>query len=192
MKNNNKDVLRQSSRAKRNSFGDEFIKKASKGACDILINTREFLLADTILIYYPIKNEISPLPIIKLAHKLSKSVAFPLCDKKSRTLSFKSVLELNELKETELGLFEPSEDALDARITKNTLCIVPALCFSKKGDRLGYGVGYYDRFLHDFEGISAGFSYSELVFDAIPCEEHDIALDMIVTESEVLYIAEEN
>ena len=189
---NSKDNLRQSSRAKRNRFGDEYIRCASERACDLILKTREFADAATILLYYPIKNEISPLPLMEKALKIGKSVAFPVCDKENRMLIFKKATSLSDLKQADFGLFEPNEHCTSATLDENTLCIVPALLFSKDGYRLGYGGGYYDRFLKNFKGISAGLCYNELLCDSLPHEAHDIPLDIIISDCEVLYIVKKN
>jgi 5-formyltetrahydrofolate cyclo-ligase len=188
----NKDNLRQSSRAKRNRFGDEYIRCASDHACDLILKTREFSSAKTILIYYPIKNEISPLPLMEKALQMGKSVAFPVCDKENRMLIFKKATSISEMKEADFGLLEPNECCTTVTPDENTLCIVPALLFSRDGYRLGYGGGYYDRFLKNFNGISAGLCYDELLYDSLPHEMHDIQLDMIISDCEVLYIVKKN
>lgn len=192
MNNTSKNELRQKYRALRDSFGEEFIEKASRSACESLIKCKEFMDAETILLYYPIKNEISPLPLFEMCLKMGTTVAFPTCQKENSTLVFKKVTTLGELLRSNFGLFEPNENCEIISLTKNTLCIVPALVFSRSGHRLGYGKGYYDRFLADFNGVSVGLSYSTFVLDEIPHDKHDIPLDMIITESEVFKIAQKN
>lgn len=192
MNTTNKNELRQKYRALRDSFGEDFIKQASALACQKLINSPEFLNADTILLYYPTKNEISPLPIFDVCLKMGKTVAFPVCQKESTTLLFRKISALDELFLSSFGILEPTSDCEQITPNEKTLCIVPALLFSQNGHRLGYGKGYYDRFLKNFKGTSAGLSYSSLVLKSLPYDEHDIPLNMIVTESEVLKIAQKN
>ena len=187
-----KNELRQKYRALRDSFGEEFINKASYSTSNNLQKIEEFVKADIVLLYYPTKNEISPLPLFEICLKMGKTVAFPVCQKESTTLMFKKVTSLDMLSPSSFGIFEPNEECEIIIPTEKTICITPALLFSKKGHRLGYGKGYYDRFLKDFNGISVGFSYSDCVLDFIPHDAHDIPLDMIITESEVLKIAQEN
>lgn len=184
----NKNELRQKYRALRDSFGEKFIDRASKLACENLVNCKEFISADMILLYYPIKNEISTKPIFELCLKMGKTVAFPVCQKNTSALLFKKISSLDSLTQSCFGLFEPNESCKTVSPTEKTFCIVPALAFSRDGHRLGYGKGFYDRFLADFKGKSAGFSYSALLCDTLPQDEHDIPLNIIVTESEVLYI----
>ena len=187
-----KNELRQKYRALRDSFGEEFINKASYSTSKNLQKIEEFVKADIVLLYYPTKNEISPLPLFEICLKMGKTVAFPVCQKESTTLMFKKVTSLDMLSPSSFGIFEPNEECEIIIPTEKTICITPALLFSKDGHRLGYGKGYYDRFLKDFNGIAVGFSYSACVLDSIPHDTYDIPLDMIITESEVLKIAQEN
>ena len=186
-----KKQLRKTAKDLRSKITDDVARKMSECACRRLIECEEFDLADILLIYYPIKNEISPLPLIEAARTRGKHVAFPLCVKEQNTLTFKFA-DVTELVRSDFGLFEPQKNAESAEPTEKTLCIVPALMFSKNGIRLGYGGGYYDRFLKDFSGKKIGLSYSSLLVDKLDREEHDIPLDMIITESEVLRIAQKD
>lgn len=188
----NKNELRQKYRLVRNTFGEEFVKEASELACQNLAKSEAFVNADTVLLYYPIKNEISPLPLFELCLKMGKEIAFPVCQNETSTLEFRKILSLDELSPSCFGILEPNSSCKIANPNKNTLCLVPAIAFSKSGHRLGYGKGFYDRFLSNFEGVSTGFSYSALVLDTLPHKEHDIPLNMIVTESEVMYFAKKN
>lgn len=192
MNTKKKTELRQKYRALRDSFGEEFINKSSRIACQNLANCKEFIVADTVLLYYPIKNELSSLPMLELCLKMGKAVGFPVCQKESSSLIFKRVTSLDSLAVGSFELLEPDESCEILIPTKDTICIVPALAFSKSGHRLGYGKGFYDRFLANFTGTSVGFSYSEFVCDELPHDEHDIPLNMIVTEREVLRIAYKN
>lgn len=187
-----KNELRQKYRALRDSFGEEFIEKASVSACERLVKSKAFLDADTVLLYYPINKEISPLPLFNICLKMGKNVAFPVCQTKESTLIFKKIASFDSLVPSVFGLCEPKEACNLVNPTEKTLCVVPAISFSSDGHRLGYGKGYYDRFLKNFNGISVGFSYSALVCDSLSHEAHDIPLDMIITESEVLYIDKKN
>ena len=183
-----KKELRQKFRAMREGFDEEFIKNASAKACENLLATKEFVNADAVLLYYPIKNEMSPIGVFEVAKKLGKSIGFPVCAD-AHSLIFRKVEDLNDLSLSKNGLFEPNESCEALNTDENTICIVPAIAFSKTGHRLGWGGGYYDRFLKNFKGASVGISYSATLVDALPCNEHDIPLNMIITESEVHYFA---
>ncbi|MGM9632627.1 MAG: 5-formyltetrahydrofolate cyclo-ligase [Eubacteriales bacterium] len=185
----NKTELRQKCLALRNSFGEDFIMRASEKICRIIAQSAEFESADTVLLYYPIRNELSVCSLLQSAQKLGKKVGFPACDKANRTLTFREITNLCDLESGSYGIFEPGADMPEISATECTLCIVPGVAFSRKGERLGYGAGYYDRFLADFRGKSIGICASELLFDTLPNDEYDIPIDIIITESEVLHRA---
>ena len=189
---NNKIELRSYYRALRNSFSTDFVKEASRLSCELLVKTDEFSKADTVLLYYPINNEISPLEIFEKAQNAGKTVGFPRCDAQNTSLTFCKVTDLNQLKIGHFGLPEPDESCERIICNEKTLVLVPALLFSESGHRLGYGKGYYDRFLRDFEGVSIGLSYSKTLCASLQHEEHDVPLDMIITEREVLDLAQKN
>ena len=184
---NNKQKLRQKCREIRDSFGENLIERASLDACSLFLQTEEFKQADTIFLYYPIKNEISVLPIIREAKKMGKKIAFPICYTKNNTLCFRIIDSISELSPSHFGISEPPPTNEAPSPTKSSVALIPGLAFSKNGHRIGYGKGYYDRFLQDFKGISIGFTYSKLLLDYIPHDLHDIPLKMLITESEVLY-----
>ena len=78
---------------------------------------------------------------------------------------------------------------IPARIGISALCIVPGTAFDLKGNRTGYGGGYYDRFLSREKDVTpAGICYSPLIFDTVPSEPHDISVDYIITEKGIINI----
>ena len=82
--------------------------------------------------------------------------------------------------------FFASADAPIAQITRATLCVVPALAFDRSGYRLGYGGGYYDRLLAEFCGRTVGLFYHEFLQDELPRGIYDRAVELLITEKEVL------
>ena len=141
-----------------------------------------FLKADVILGFYPLRGEPDVLPILRLALSLGKQLALPLCHTESSTMTFHLVSSLEDTEPGSFGIREPSADKPILTDFSNALCFVPALCFDRRGHRIGYGKGYYDRFLADYNGESVGVTYEELLFDRLPCEPTDKAIPMIITE----------
>ncbi len=150
----------------------------------------EYTNADTLLIYSPIKGEpdLSALALLALLEK--KKVAFPISDPETLTLTFKRVKRPLKLHEGPYGILQPYDKARNVRITQKTLCIVPALSFDLRGHRLGYGKGYYDRFLADFKGISLGAVYDDMLTRRLPADDTDVPVDIVITETGVLYANE--
>ena len=180
-----KNELRSKAIKNRGALDEKYRQDAEQKAIWHLISTKEFSRADKILLYYPVKSEADPLPLIEIAFELGKKVAFPKCNKDDLTMRFFEISSRNDLSLGAYNIPEPKEDLDKLVCDERTLCVVPALLYSRDGHRLGWGKGYYDRFLADFGGASVGFTYDGFVVDELPYGEHDRRLDMIITEKGV-------
>lgn len=157
--------------------------------CDYIINSVSFRYADTLLMFCPTEDEINILPVFEAAIRNGKRVAFPKCFGKG-IMKFFYVDDLSLMKEGRYGIKTP-EEGEEFTFSVHPLCIVPSLSATKKGTRLGYGGGFYDRFLHKFDGISMCVQYDELVTDELPQEKrYDKKFDILVTESGVCVIGQ--
>ena len=168
-----------------------------KGKKDFLIcrNVLEsdlFKKSNPILCYYPLDNEISTLPILEAALKCGKKTALPYCTDDNGNMEFYYINSLDDLRIGSYDIMEPDilncEKVLDF---SGSLCIVPAFSFDKKGFRLGYGKGYYDRFLKKFTFNSIGLCYNSFLSDSLPADEHDIAVQYIATEDKITLCKED-
>lgn len=156
--------------------------------CDFVINSMSFKYADTVLMFCPTNEEIDITPVFEAAIRAGKRVAFPKC-LADGIMKFFYVDDLSLLKEGKYGIKAP-EGGEGFTASPHALCIVPSLAATKDGTRLGYGRGFYDRFLHKFEGISMCVQYDEFVTESLPQEKrYDKKFDVLVTESEV-YVVE--
>lgn len=147
-----------------------------------------FRFAKIVLLYAPINSEIDILPIAREALKQGKQVAFPRSNTADHTMTYHFVQDLSELKSGALGIPEPSADApvydpvIDGR---DAVCFVPALIYDVGGYRVGYGGGYYDRYLRAFKGSKVGLIYSDLIVKRVPRGRFDIKVDIMLTEKNV-------
>lgn len=82
------------------------------------------------------------------------------------------------------GIWEPSEEAVLLSKADIDLALVPAVCYDRRGYRLGFGGGYYDRWLKDFSGRTVGLCRRSLLQEQVPIEEHDARVDVVLTEQE--------
>ena len=171
---------------KRRTLTDSYLTESNSKICEHLL--REILahVADTVLTFSPIGNEPDLDPLARELMARDIAVAFPVSCTNDTHLEFFTVSDLSELRDGAYGIKEPSQNAPRAVCTRRTVCIVPALSFDKRGMRIGYGKGYYDRFLSEFEGLSIGVVFSEMLSDTVPHDEHDIPVDMIITEGGVI------
>ena len=152
-----------------------------------VIACQEYKSADVILIYYSVRSEVDTLKIIDNALKNGKKVALPKCTDVSGEMVFYLINDMQKsLVNGKFSLIEPDISLCEkVIITEKTLCIVPALSFDKSGNRLGYGGGYYDRYFIGFKGKDVGLCYEDCLCDDLPCGEHDIKVNMIVTDKRI-------
>ncbi len=169
-------------------------KVRKKKSCDILskiLTLSAYNNCDTVLTYMSFGSEVDTAELILRALKDGKKVALPVSEYASLQLSFYEISTLSELAAGYKGILEPfpSPDNL-VRDFENAICIVPGLAFDKNGYRLGYGKGFYDRFLSSFTGTSIGIAFDECVTDAVPTDSYDCKLDLLVSDSDVYYLNE--
>ncbi len=155
-----------------------------------IISSDDFKRAKALLLYYPIREEIDILPIADEALHSGKLVAFPKCYKNG-VMEFKFIKSLDDLSIGAYKIPEPSESCVPFRNESDALCIVPALSYDLFGYRLGYGGGYYDRFLCDFQGTAIGLAYNNFIVEALPHNSYDIKISKIITEGGAIDIKDE-
>lgn len=181
-----KKQLRTELKKKRQAIADGGNSaKLGKIISERISQTDEYKRADTLLIFYPVGSEINLLPLFDIARLDRKRVAFPCC-KANGVMIFRYADDLSELTARSYNIPEPNEECETVTDFISSLCITPALAFDEQGFRIGYGGGYYDRFLKEYNGISIGVAYDGMIIDSLPRDEFDLSVDMIVTERRTL------
>lgn len=168
----NKDFARKVFLDKRKSFTEDKVKLTSEDIVNQIREMPEYISAKKVGIYYPINNEINLLELMND----SKTFLFPRVEGKN--IVFARAKSITEMKKSSLNILEPvgdSEEAID-------VLFVPMMGYTKNGYRIGYGGGYYDRFLKTFKGISFGVSYKELFMKDIEIADYDYPLKKIIVE----------
>ncbi|MBQ7474668.1 MAG: 5-formyltetrahydrofolate cyclo-ligase [Clostridia bacterium] len=183
-----KDDLREKYIAKRREMDkaekerrDAAISNAAKGLVS-------FRYAEYVLLYAATENEIDVSDIARFAWEQGKKVAFPRCDTADHTMEYHIVGSLDELKVDSYGIREPSADApvfRQSETTASAVCFVPGLVYDRSGYRLGYGKGFYDRYLSAFPGCKIGVVYSDYVIGSVPRGRYDVTVDILLTEKGV-------
>jgi len=125
--------------------------------------------------------------IIEQAWSEGKSVAIPKCLQETRAMQFYEFKSYDELEVVYYGLKEPQPQK-SRLIDKNDmdLLFVPGVVFDALGYRIGFGGGYYDRFLTDFHHTTVSLVSTVQLISEVPKENHDIAVDYLVTEKEII------
>lgn len=148
--------------------------------------------SNTVMVYYSIKNEVDTKEILKNIIESGKRLVLPKTIK-NNTLLTCLVNDINELELGSFGIMEPSITTDDRIVDlKNIdLILVPGVAFDLNGFRIGYGAGYYDRLLRDYNGIKIGICYDlQITKDAYP-DIHDIRMDYLLTEKGIIKIGDE-
>ena len=156
-----------------------------------LLATSEYAEATTVLTYVSVSSEVSTRMFIECALRDGKTVAVPRC-LPGHCLEFVAIASLEQLVAAPFNLLEPAKElpAVTEDQKNNSICIVPALLVDIKGYRLGYGAGFYDRFLSTYPGKKICLAYQQnLSQTMLPHTAFDVAVDLVITESEVLTCA---
>ncbi len=185
-----KQQLRQELKSLRNAIPPEGKRRLDHLIQRRIASSRAFRTAKTVLLYAPVNGEIDLLPLVRLCRRQGKQVGFPVTDTGSKTIRFRQLTPEGRLSPGAYGIPEPPADAPLCRIDSRTLCLLPGLSFDRSGNRLGYGAGYYDRFLASFPGVTLGAVYEKLMRD-IPAEPHDIPVRLVVNERELIVCSRE-
>ena len=140
--------------------------------------------AENVFCYSAYNGEVETDFLIDNLLELGKKVYLPLCDKETNTMSARKITSRDELTLGAYGILEPSGEEIEPQDID--FIIVPMVAFDKKRTRLGYGGGYYDRYLPKTNAVKCGIAFSVQEAESLPRGEYDIPLDMIVTEKEII------
>lgn len=131
--------------------------------------------------------EVDTYPLIESAWKAGKQVAVPKCNPETREMDFRVITSIDDLETVYMDLKEPIVGkTISVKKSQIDLQIVPGVVFSDEGFRIGFGGGYYDRYLTDYRGERVSLAFEEQTSHEVPIEEHDIPVNKIITENRVI------
>lgn len=150
-----------------------------------LATTDMFAAAQSVALYSPVHNETATSDIFALACCQGKQIFYPRVA--GASLHFVRVNRLAQLVAGSFGVLEPAANLKAGRQVPE-LILIPGIAFDRRGHRLGYGRGFYDRYLAccPERVVRVGFSYSFQLCDVLPVSTHDQALDALVTDAETI------
>ncbi len=186
--------LRKAFKEKRRQLSEEEKKEFSESLCRNICSLDVFKEADAVLSFYPLSSETDVRGVNEEAVRLGKTLAFPKCVNGTREMNFYVVKGEADLEKGSFSIMEPKESCPlfipSAEI--KTLCIVPALAYDGEGYRLGYGGGYYDRYLLRYSVKTVGAVYHPFLTDTLARDRYDIAVDAVVTDKKIINISGES
>ena len=178
-----KRELRSKYRKLRNSCPEELKRQLDGKLFEHFISLEEYKNCKTLFCYISMPTECDTRRLIEQALADGKTVAVPKCEKRRGSMSFYKIGSFFDVKPGFCDILEPDESKC-AQITdfSGGLCVVPGLCFDYEHYRLGFGGGYYDRFLNSFGGVTAGICYSRFVLPSVPRGAYDCRTGILVTD----------
>lgn len=180
-----KSELRNIAKEKDKALSEKERAEIDKKICERFFSL-DFSECERVFVYVSFRHEVETRPIIEKFLRENRKVYVPLC-KDGAVMEAKRIRDLSELSPGMYGIPEPPEDAESSSPEELSLIITPGLAFGEDCSRLGKGAGYYDRFLARAENAYVTALCREAnIYDTVPCDEHDRAVDMVITEERVI------
>jgi len=160
----------------------------SKTTCRNLIETPQFQQAAVVMIYLSLPHEVDTAAVILSAWQQGKTVAVPKVSWQQRHMIPVIITSLDTGFSTDVGGLRNPITGAPMPIEEIDLVVSPGLGFDRKGNRIGRGGSYYDRFFANkkLRAVKCGFAFEEQVVDTVPTDEHDMQMDMLVTNDEII------
>lgn len=171
-----KEFLRKKYKEKRDNIKNKVTK--DNLIYQKVINNKDILSSKTLLIYISINSEVDTIKIINYFLN-TKNIAVPkIID---NNMYFCYVTNLNDLTPGKYNIPEPTNENIVTDFD-NAICIVPGICYDKENYRIGYGKGYYDRFLSKNKIKTIGLCYKECMIEKIDNDKYDYKIDEVITD----------
>lgn len=177
-----KQDIREKSRTRRQNTPPQIREEQDRRISENVRRLHQYTPCDTILIYMSTPIEVDTKRIIENAWADGKRVAVPRCIPDTRLMEFHYIESFSDVAPGMFGVLEPREELPIVTDFEGCLMIVPAMQFDINGYRLGYGKGYYDRYMSRFQGVSAGLCYIEELRRHMYHGRYDKPVDIIVTD----------
>lgn len=182
-----KNEIRRRVLAEREKMSAEEVREKSIKIQERLFGSSYYQSSRTIMTYIDFHNEVETRDIVRKAIEDDKVIVVPLCGSGSTLLPVR-IESLDDLEPGTKGILEPTETRNIVDVKKLDLVLMPGITFDRSGNRVGYGLAYYDRFLEQLSPstLIVALAYSFQVIDSVPFEEHDQKIHFIITEDEII------
>ncbi|AZV44387.1 hypothetical protein BAOM_3778 [Peribacillus asahii] len=180
-----KRKIRNDMKATLERLSEEQRIKYTNQITEQLFHLEEWKKAKVIGITIAVPPEVPTASIIEQAWSEGKKVAVPKCYPQTKVMEFKEITSFQQLESVYSNLLEPIAETVCVDSEEIDVLIVPGLAFTKEGYRLGFGGGYYDRFLVSFKGTTLALAYECQLVESLPIEAHDLPVHQVVTTNTV-------
>jgi 5-formyltetrahydrofolate cyclo-ligase len=180
-----KNILRDAARKRRAEIDLEEIKNKSRRICAHLLEILDG--NNPVMVYVSKSPEVETGALIAALIEQDGHVVVPIIERETTSLRLSYLKDPSVLVESTFQVPEPVNHEIPARAEDIRMVVIPMLAFDRQGNRLGYGAGYYDRFLSSHPDIPRiGLAFSCQEFAAIPSDENDIRMNVVITEQGVI------
>ncbi len=183
-----KALLRRELLRRRSEMPDTERREIERALCGHLSRELETLSPDLVLLYAAVRGELDIFSLAETILSKKIAIAYPRSER-GGVMRFHTVGSPSELVTGLYAIPEPPQSAPSAAPSARSVCIVPALAYDRDGYRLGYGGGYYDRFLKGFPGKTIGVAPAYAIYGELPRDENDLPVSMIATERGILSLS---
>ncbi len=183
-KNDEKNVIRKRMKQLRADMTRTERFEKSMQIFEKLITVPEFKRADRIYTYVSMDNEIDTIMLIDYSLSIEKRVFVPRVSGKD--MEFYEISDISELSPGYMGIYEPDINGKEPDYSRTGFMCMPGLAFDRSYNRIGYGGGFYDRYLSvENKLYKAALAYEAQLLESIPAQDGDVRPDMIVTEESI-------
>jgi 5-formyltetrahydrofolate cyclo-ligase len=192
-----KEQYRHKMFALRSGLKQEQVDSRSQKVVERFLSFSELQKYSNYLAYLPINKEVDTTSLLSRLLGLGKNVYLPRCHEDLvGQMDFFRIFNFSDLRPGYCGIYEPCLDLSMLYINHDrALCILPGLAFDRKGFRLGYGRGFFDRYFKSLQGpmpFLTGFAYDFQVVDFLPADEWDIPVDLVVSDEEIIFTSQKD
>ena len=191
MENNLKADLRKEMLQLRKNMETRDVSSFSNKIISAIMELPEFINSKNIMLYLSFNKEVNTYPLARWCLDNGKTVIAPYCIQSQREIvPYKITNLIGDLTKSDFGVMEPKYDILEkVNIEDIDLIIVPGVVFDENCNRIGFGAGYYDRFLPKRlkKTPAIGIAYDYQVIDNVPTSEYDVTLDYIITQERIIF-----
>lgn len=183
-----KSSIRKNVLALRDFLNPEDKREKDDSIFEKVISSPEYKRSKGVLLFASFRSEINTDKIILHSLEIGKVTVLPVVDREEKRLRLYRIEGMEDLKPGYIGIPEPRSRTGEMSLRDMDFILVPGLAFDIKCARIGYGGGYYDKLLGSISDrpFLLAPAYEEQIVDDIPVEEHDIRMDMVLTEKRII------
>ncbi len=187
-----KNELRAKHRRIRENCPENVKIGLDKRISELFLSLDEYKGCNDLFLFVSSSIEFDTSEIMQKAFDDGKRVAVPKCRDQKGFMDFYYITSSSQLEKGAFGIYEPKGECERVTDLSKGVCVVPGLCFDMYGYRIGFGMGYYDRFLENFGGTKVGLCYSKCTEHELPKGLHDMPVDILITEKFVNHTPDTN